>query len=399
MANVVGTDNSETLNGADGVTNGPDDIYGLGGDDFLYGNGGNDMLKGGGGADALNGGSGVDTANYTGSGEGVTVNLNTGTGAGGTAEGDTLVNIENLTGSSHDDILIGNGGANVLDGWDGNDTLIGLGGNDALIGGNGNDVLKGGGGADGLNGGAGVDTASYIDSPGGVTASLTLGFGQFSDAAGDTYTGIENLAGSSHADTLHGDSGDNVLDGGAGEDELKGFDGDDTAIGGAGDDSLKGNDGADTLRGGGGTDTLEGGKGKDDLRGDGKRDFLEGGKGKDTLRGGKGNDDLTGNSGKDKFTFDTALNASSNVDTINDFKVNKDKIVLDSDIFSSVGNMIGNGELKIGAKAKDSNDYVIYNDSNGRLFYDEDGKGGVDKVQFAQLDSDLNLDSQDFLVI
>jgi hypothetical protein len=56
MANVVGTDNSETLNGADGVTNRPDEIYGLGGDDFLYGNGGNDMLKGGGkGNDDLTG--------------------------------------------------------------------------------------------------------------------------------------------------------------------------------------------------------------------------------------------------------------------------------------------------------------------------------------------------------
>lgn len=381
MANVLGTENSETLNGADGVTNGPDDIYGLGGDDFLYGNGGNDMLKGGAGADSLNGGSGIDTANYTGSDEGVTVNLNTGTGVGGTAEGDTLVNIENLTGSSHNDNLIGDSGANVIDGWDGNDNLFGLGGNDSLIGDTGNDNLKGGGGADSLNGGSGIDTASYVDSSGGVIASLNLGFGQFSDAAGDTYTDIENLTGSSHADTLHGDSGANVLNGQGGNDWLRGFDDKDTLIGSAGNDLLEGDKGKDTLRGGSGNDTLEGGKGND------------------TLRGGAGNDDLTGNSGKDKFYFDTALNEATNIDDIQDFKANKDKIVLDSDIFSAVGNQIGNGEFVVGNAAQDGNDRIIYNENNGKLFYDSNGSNGGGKVQFAQLDAGLNLDAQDFLVI
>ncbi|NGO54217.1 hypothetical protein [Allomesorhizobium camelthorni] len=57
MANVFGTDNPETLDANDGVTNGADTIFGFGGDDTIFGLGGNDELKGGGGADTLNGGT------------------------------------------------------------------------------------------------------------------------------------------------------------------------------------------------------------------------------------------------------------------------------------------------------------------------------------------------------
>jgi Ca2+-binding RTX toxin-like protein len=61
---VYGTDNSETINVLDGVTNGFDQIYGFGGDDSIFGLDGNDDLIGGTGADALDGGLGSDTASY-----------------------------------------------------------------------------------------------------------------------------------------------------------------------------------------------------------------------------------------------------------------------------------------------------------------------------------------------
>src|SRR6188768_1636796 len=125
MAQIEGTDNPETLNGADGVTNGADVILGFGGDDTILGLGGNDELKGGGGADQLDGGSGTDTANYSDSTSGVIVSLTTNLGFGGTAEGDTLTSIENLTGSAHGDFLAGNGGANVLTGLEETDVLQG----------------------------------------------------------------------------------------------------------------------------------------------------------------------------------------------------------------------------------------------------------------------------------
>ena len=267
MANVYGHDYAETLNLLDGVTNGADTIFGYGGNDSIFGLGGNDEIKGGGGADAINGGSGTDTANYSDSAEGIVVSLETNQGFGGTAEGDTLVSIENLTGSSHDDFLTGNAGNNVLTGLEDNDILKGGGGNDTLYGDSGNDTLKGGGGNDTLNGGSGIDTASYTDSSAGVFISLYNDVAAYGDAEGDELNSIENVTGSAYADDLWGNDGANVLKGMDGNDTLKGFGGADTLYGGDNNDSLYGMDGVDTLRGEDGNDWLDGGAGADTMIG------------------------------------------------------------------------------------------------------------------------------------
>ena len=68
-------------------------------DNAITGNSGNNVLAGLAGADALDGGLGTDTATYAASAAGVNVSLATGHGGGGDAQGDTLINIENLTGS------------------------------------------------------------------------------------------------------------------------------------------------------------------------------------------------------------------------------------------------------------------------------------------------------------
>jgi Ca2+-binding RTX toxin-like protein len=62
MGTIVGTNASETLDAADGVTNGDDSIYGYGGSDTISGLAGNDFLRGGAGADRMDGGIGRDTA-------------------------------------------------------------------------------------------------------------------------------------------------------------------------------------------------------------------------------------------------------------------------------------------------------------------------------------------------
>jgi Ca2+-binding RTX toxin-like protein len=157
MAIVRGTGYSDTLNALDGITNGNDLIFGLGGNDHIYGLDGNDGILGGAGADDINGGSGIDTANYSDSGTGVMVSLMEGRGSSGTAEGDTLVSIENLTGSAYGDGLLGDDGNNVLRGLGGNDSLSGYGGADTLYGGDANDTMAGGGGNDELRGEAGND--------------------------------------------------------------------------------------------------------------------------------------------------------------------------------------------------------------------------------------------------
>ena len=128
-------------------------LSGLAGNDRLFGNAGNDTLNGGLGNDLLNGGTGIDTADYShitvcgtthsGATAGVRVNLNQQGFAQNTvgAGFDTLLSIENVTGSIFNDTLIGNAGANVLKGGLGNDFLTGGAGRDILTGGSGFDTF------------------------------------------------------------------------------------------------------------------------------------------------------------------------------------------------------------------------------------------------------------------
>ena len=149
--------------------------------DRITGSGGANILNGAGGADRLDGSDGNDVAAYIGSAEAVTVNLATGEASGGCAEGDTLIDIEGLSGSEHDDTLTGSDGANQLIGGAGNDLLRGGGGTDTMLGADGNDQmfgeagddrLFGSVGADSLDGGDGIDIADYTYSTGPVTIAL-----------------------------------------------------------------------------------------------------------------------------------------------------------------------------------------------------------------------------------
>jgi serralysin len=131
--------------------------------------------------------------------------------------------------------LLGRTGADLLEGDSGNDTLGG---------GDNDDTLVGGAGADSISGGSGTDTASYASSD-AVRINLTLGTGQFSDAAGDTFGSVENIIGTQVADDITGDNAGNRLQGLGGDDDLTGADGADTLDGGLGFDELNGGNGAD----------------------------------------------------------------------------------------------------------------------------------------------------------
>ena len=136
--------------------------------DKLVGDLGNNTLDGGAGADGLDGRGGIDTASYATSVGGVNVNLATGTCSGGSAAGDVLLSIENLTGSGSGDTLTGDTGDNILDGQGGQDTLVGGFGHDALIGGAGGDVLLGDHGSDKFifGVGFGIDVVKDFDDAG-----------------------------------------------------------------------------------------------------------------------------------------------------------------------------------------------------------------------------------------
>ncbi|MDT4847788.1 hypothetical protein FQZ97_818570 [compost metagenome] len=110
--------------------------------------------------------------------------------------------------------------------------------------------------ADGFDGAGGVDTVSYQSGSAEVVASLASPAGNSGDAAGDSYTSIEGLIGSSYDDVLTGDALANTLVGAAGDDKLYGNAGNDTLIGGDGSDTLYGGTGSDTMTGGAGSDTF-----------------------------------------------------------------------------------------------------------------------------------------------
>lgn len=223
------------------------------------------------------------------------------TGAGGA---------DDLAGGAGDDDLFGGAGADDLLGELGDDHLYGGAGADALDGGDGDDVLiDGGADADVLAGDDGNDTASYVEAAGALTVNLAIVGAQATGGAGsDTLSGVENLVGSVHNDTLTGDGAANRLDGWTGHDNLYGASGADTLVGldggdklygGDGSDALDGGDGADSLHGDADADTLHGGAGNDTLEGDAGNDTVVGGDGTDAIKGGADNDQLYGDAGAD----------------------------------------------------------------------------------------------------
>jgi Ca2+-binding RTX toxin-like protein len=128
-------------------------------------------------------------------------------------------------------------------------------------------------------------------------------------------------------------------------------------------------------------------------------DILKAGSGDDQLNVLFGNDTLTGGSGADHFVFSTMLDARSNVDTITDFAHGLDKIVLDHSVFSGLpaGALNPNAFTLVGAET--AGPQVAYNPSSGALYYDADGLGGSEAIQFATLIGTPNLSSADFLII
>jgi Ca2+-binding RTX toxin-like protein len=138
------------------------------------------------------------------------------------------------------------------------------------------------------------------------------------------------------------------------------------------------------------------------LTGNGSANTLSGGAGSDTLNGVAGNDTLTGGAGSDVFSFTHALNASKNVDTITDFSSGADKIQLASTIFSQLGFTGTPGSdafFHAGSTAHDATDRVLYDQTNGALYYDADGNGALAAVRFAVLGGMPAIQYLDFQVV
>ncbi|HET9978301.1 MAG TPA: calcium-binding protein, partial [Burkholderiaceae bacterium] len=288
---IFGYAGNDVLDGGDGN----DNLQGDDGNDAIYGGAGSDFIVGGSGQDSYDGGADNDVVLFEDAPGGVTIDLTLASNQvanDGWGNTEQMVNVENLHGSRHDDVIrLGNAGAYVF----------GRAGNDALTGGNGSDNFIPGSGSDTVNGGGGNDTVSYSDDTydtagagtQGVTVDLTLTAGTVIDPwnSTDNLSNVENVVGTQFNDTMTGNGVNNVLTGGGGADTLRGGGGNDTLFGGQGSsglatpgdgvDTLYGEAGNDILRGNAGDDQLFGGDGDDNLRGDAGDDLLDGGAGSD----------------------------------------------------------------------------------------------------------------------
>lgn len=184
---------------------------------------------------------------------------------------------------------------------------------------------------------------------------------------------------------------------------IGGFTGNISIAVGAAIENAKGGSGNDVIAGNGVVNRLTGNGGNDRLYGYAGNDIMNGGNGNDQFFGGVGNDRLVGGAGTDRFVFNTALNGSTNVDTIDDYSVASDTIALENAIFSTIGAL---GTLVAAAFRKnatglaaDASDRIIYETDTGNLFYDANGTGAGGRTRIAHLDTGLALTHQDFLII
>ncbi|HYC97644.1 calcium-binding protein [Brevundimonas sp.] len=387
-------------------------LSGTGTDDTIEGLGGDDVLSGGAGSDVLDGGADTDTADYTTAASGVLVRLYLGLApTDGDGGADTLISIENVTGSAFDDTLLGSAGSNVLSGGDGRDYLVGLGGDDLLIGGSGtSNQLQGGLGDDIYQvdandtlvefSGEGHDSVFTTQSRLVLAANLedlaSLGSGAF--------TGIGNA----EDNAITGNIGNDALAGRGGADVLDGGDGVDTA-----DYSLAASfvianlaDGGATDDGDGSTDTfasienLLGSAFGDELYGDAGGNVLDGGDGYDLLAGGGAADVLRGGAGYDMADYSAAAGAvvvKLNIgQTTNDGDGASDQLVSIEDVTGSDFNdvIIGSAESNY-LYGGEGRDVLIGLDGDDLL---EGGNGAANQLQGGLGDDRYYVEANDTLV-
>jgi Ca2+-binding RTX toxin-like protein len=441
-------------------TSGNDTIYGFGSN---INHAVNDVITGGQGDDYMNGWMGDDTYIHN-QGDGVDTIFDDGFSGNETLElnGAALTStnvILTRSGTNSSSITLGFAGVTdqiILDSqfgpygqgieniifndsvtWDKDDlraayiTNSGTSENDNIYGFNdSDDVLQGGAGSDTIDGGGGSDTSSYEDSGAAVTVNLLTNTNNGGDAAGDTLVSIENIIGSAFADTLTGNTGNNIISGLAGADTINGGDGNDTLDGGAGADAMDGGDGIDTvsyatssavvnvnldittsqdwgasgdtivnvekligsiygdtlsaatagstIHGGDGDDNINGNDGNDTLYGDAGADTFYAGDGDDTIYGGLGDDTIfsqggdnliIGGAGADLFNGFSGTATATYVDSA--AAVNIDLLTNTNTGGDAEGDMIYGVQNIIGSNF---DDIILGNTFSNKLY----GGGGND---------------------
>ncbi|MEQ9121266.1 MAG: calcium-binding protein, partial [Alphaproteobacteria bacterium] len=177
-------------------------------------------------------------------------------------------------------------------------------------------------------------------------------------------------------DRLRGDIGSNRIDGGAGLDALSGDGGSDIIDGGAGNDLIYGGDGDDRLLGGAGADALTGGAGAD------------------RIDGGEGADRLFADLAADVFVV---MGLASAGDRVFGFVSGVHGLEIDASGFGGVA-----GAFAFAADptpvATSSQQTILYDIDDGRMFFDADGDGAGSRVHVLTLIGAPTLAAADILL-
>jgi Ca2+-binding RTX toxin-like protein len=366
---IIGNSGNNILTGGEGN----DYLVGGAGNDNLNGGAGNDTLRGDAGNDNIDGGVGTNTlleigdvnftatnSTLTGLGTDTFTNIQTvqlvGGSSNNTINASTLTTRVIVSGRDGNDIITGGTANDVLYGENGDDTLAGGNGNDYLTGGQGNDTLLGGAGNDYLIGGAGNDT--YIFNTNAAQGTDVIGEAVNGGIDSIEFTGTIAVNINLSVTTVQNIKDLLVLTVTQVE----------NVTGGSGNDRISGND----------------------------RDNF--------IKGGGGNDFLTGGLGKDKFSYQTGATfngRSIGIDTITDFKIGDDKLVVSKTTFTKLAGGLTFANVADDSVVNTNAAFVVYSKASGKLFYNENGTGlnlGAG-AQFAQLTSGLNLTSSDFNLV
>lgn len=233
------------------------------------------------------------------------------------------------------------------------------GGNDLFNMSNGNDYVPGSMGNDTINGGDGFDTLSFeetrwnegIPMLRGINANLVTGIVLDPYGARDEVTGIEQIIGSSYADVIVGDGGNNYFQGGRGRDTIDGGGGADF-INYHEDQWRGGNFGifANLTRGTirdtfGSTDTVSN---IENVTGTRYADIFIGSAGDNRFRGAEGKDSYDGKGGMDEILFYGNFSGASQTGINVDLTKANGQIVNDG---------FGNTETAIGIEGIDGGSY------------------------------------------
>ena len=274
----------------------------------------------------------------------------------GTNQDDNIFGLagnDNIDGGAGNDTISGGGGSDTIDGGVGDDVVNGDKASDILIGGSGNDILSGAGGGDTLIGTDSIAAgAGEIDELIGSIQEdadlFILGDNEqayYVAAGSNDYAIINDFQVDLDVIQLKGfpedyslvqvDADTHLLLNGELVAILKNIVASDldlsaqyfsyvgtggiTIIGNESNEILEGTEGFDNIQGGAGNDTITGAGGIDNLAGNNGNDNIDGGAGNDFITGDDGNDIIDGSDGNDNInggTGNDTISGGSGNDTI-----------------------------------------------------------------------------------